>query len=346
MVHKLKLIFRQCLQVVSKCKLEAVKWVWVNKGNLRKEEFWASLSGFVFIAIVIVSLWAANFFIMPWLFSGADGGTANAGTAGDMFGGLTALFSGLAFAGLVTTLFMQRKELTLQRKELTLQRKELSQTRHEFRIQRFENTLFGLLKLLNDHINAMEISKSDLGYFFMDDKRDKKFHGRKGLKLYADELPAFKFEDKGEYNSKTGEYPVTQKTRNLVKVLDIYNDKYWKYYEENMGPYFRLIYNILRHIEKMDFTKESTQEEKIKEMQLKIDYAKILRAHLSSAEVKLLMYNCASVHGDGLKGWIEKYSMLRHIRRDDYTDNPKLVAEYEEIAFQWNERNNSSRNRG
>lgn len=100
---------------------------------------------------------------MPWLFSGQDGGAANAGAAGDMFGGLTALFSGLAFAGLVTTLFMQRKELTIQRKELTLQREELSQTRHEFRIQRFESSLFGLLKLLNDHINSIEVSKGNFG---------------------------------------------------------------------------------------------------------------------------------------------------------------------------------------
>ena len=84
---------------------------------------------------------------MPALFSATDGGTANAGTAGDMFGGLTALFSGLAFAGLITTLFMQRQELSLQRKELGLQRNELAQTREVFQIQRFENTFFGLLKL-------------------------------------------------------------------------------------------------------------------------------------------------------------------------------------------------------
>lgn len=91
----------------------------------------------------------------------------------------------------------------------------------------------------------------------------------------------------------------------------------------------------------MDFTKDNTQEEQIRDKQLKIDYSKILRAHLSSAEVKLLMYNCASVHGEGLKDWIEKYSMLRHIRRDDYTDNPELVAKYEKIAFQWEKRNSS-----
>lgn len=42
----------------------------------------------------------------------------DAGAVGDAFGGVNALFSGLAFAGLVVTLFLQRQELELQRKEL------------------------------------------------------------------------------------------------------------------------------------------------------------------------------------------------------------------------------------
>lgn len=42
----------------------------------------------------------------------------DAGAIGDAFGGVNALFSGLAFAGLVVTLYLQRQELELQRKEL------------------------------------------------------------------------------------------------------------------------------------------------------------------------------------------------------------------------------------
>ena len=44
---------------------------------------------------------------------------------GDMFGGLNAVFSGLALAGVVLAVFMQREELQLQRKELELTREEL-----------------------------------------------------------------------------------------------------------------------------------------------------------------------------------------------------------------------------
>lgn len=48
------------------------------------------------------------------------------GTFGDSFGVLTCLFSGLAFAGMIITLLMQREELSLQREELELTRGEIS----------------------------------------------------------------------------------------------------------------------------------------------------------------------------------------------------------------------------
>ncbi|MDR6554663.1 hypothetical protein [Paenibacillus qinlingensis] len=40
------------------------------------------------------------------------------GTFGDMFGAVNSLFSGLAFAGIIYTIYLQRKELTLQREEI------------------------------------------------------------------------------------------------------------------------------------------------------------------------------------------------------------------------------------
>ena len=78
------------------------------------------------------------------------------GTFGDQFGAVNALFSGLAFAGLIYTIILQRHDLKLQRRDLRLQREELALTRKEMeeqtaefekqnetlKIQRFENTFF------------------------------------------------------------------------------------------------------------------------------------------------------------------------------------------------------------
>lgn len=53
-------------------------------------------------------------------------GLPSRGQFGDMFGGLTSLFTGLAFAGLIYTILIQRKELQYQREEITLQRIEMT----------------------------------------------------------------------------------------------------------------------------------------------------------------------------------------------------------------------------
>ena len=50
------------------------------------------------------------------------------GTIGDSFGMTNALFSGLAFAGVVYAILLQRQELALQREELRLTRDELSKS--------------------------------------------------------------------------------------------------------------------------------------------------------------------------------------------------------------------------
>lgn len=50
------------------------------------------------------------------------------GQFGDIFGGVNALFTGLAFAGVIYTILLQRRELELQREELRLNRVELSRS--------------------------------------------------------------------------------------------------------------------------------------------------------------------------------------------------------------------------
>ncbi len=50
------------------------------------------------------------------------------GQFGDVFGAVNALFSGLAFAGLIFAILLQREDLELQRQELALNRQELART--------------------------------------------------------------------------------------------------------------------------------------------------------------------------------------------------------------------------
>lgn len=50
------------------------------------------------------------------------------GQFGDMFGAISALFSGFAFLGVIYTIFLQQEELSLQREELKLTREELKRS--------------------------------------------------------------------------------------------------------------------------------------------------------------------------------------------------------------------------
>ncbi len=74
---------------------------------------------------------------------------------GDIFGGLTAWFSGLAFAGIIFTILQQKKELEYQREELELTRNEFKTQNHTLQKQRFENTFFNLFKFHNDIIDKL-----------------------------------------------------------------------------------------------------------------------------------------------------------------------------------------------
>ncbi len=50
------------------------------------------------------------------------------GQFGDVFGAVNALFSGLAFAGVIFAILLQREDLELQREELALTRQELARS--------------------------------------------------------------------------------------------------------------------------------------------------------------------------------------------------------------------------
>ncbi len=85
--------------------------------------------GFVGAAVLVV---AVGWGTAPWW---APSTLEGRGQFGDWFGAVNALFSGLALAGVIVALVMQRKELGYQRKELSLTRAEMELSRGELRRQ-------------------------------------------------------------------------------------------------------------------------------------------------------------------------------------------------------------------
>jgi len=75
-----------------------------------------------YLAAAIFVVWCLAWLLLLLSFSGWP----ERGQFGDMFGSVNSLFSGLAFGGVIYTIFLQRQELALQRKELELTRTQLA----------------------------------------------------------------------------------------------------------------------------------------------------------------------------------------------------------------------------
>jgi len=86
-------------------------------------------------SLIIFLFWIASWFIVRILFGPASG----AGTFGDQFGAVNALFSGLALAGVIYTLIQQQEEMSTQRKEF---REEMNLQRREFMNNRAINIAY------------------------------------------------------------------------------------------------------------------------------------------------------------------------------------------------------------
>ena len=77
---------------------------------------------------------------------------------GDSYGTLNTLFSGLAFAGIIVTILIQKNELKHQREELALQREEMKNTRKEFLTNRITTIIYNQLERYEYLINSFQIS--------------------------------------------------------------------------------------------------------------------------------------------------------------------------------------------
>lgn len=106
----------------------------------------------LWISLLIIAIYAGFWF---WASKQMPDGWGDTGTFGDTFGALNTLFSGLAFAALIFTAWMQTKELSLQRQELEMTRSELKGQKDALNAQnaligqqQFEATFFQLLALL------------------------------------------------------------------------------------------------------------------------------------------------------------------------------------------------------
>lgn len=229
---------------------------------------------------------------------------SKSGVFGDSFGPLTSLFSGLAFAGLIITIVMQRDELALQRQELNLTREELRGQKHEMRaqnetlrVQRFENTFFKMLEFL-------EACRNDVEYIAFKEPHKR---GRDAIKaIYQNYTNGYL--SRWVQEGIDGKRIFLQECKNEEGVAKKYNELYANYGDE-LGQYYRTLYNLLKLVEHSDFVAEKTV------------YTNLIRAQLSRYELSLLFYNCISDYGrDKMMPLVKKYNLLKHLEASTIPD--------------------------
>jgi len=103
-----------------------------ENSNSNPEERTLGLREFGQLSGVVIAIWLI-FLLLAWLLF-PDWATR--GTFGDTFGAVNSLFSGLALAGVIFALLLQRTELGLQREELRMNRKVMEGQLSEMRSAR------------------------------------------------------------------------------------------------------------------------------------------------------------------------------------------------------------------
>jgi hypothetical protein len=206
---------------------------------------------FVLIFLGVVVLWITCWALLvnhPYFYGGLR--WEQRGQFGDMFGVLNALFSGLAFAGIIVTILLQSEELSLQRVELAETRAEFTQQNKTLKRQRFESSFLNMVSI---HFNIL----SELTYY-----------EAKGVLAYNrfvnDFIKAYqKFEDK----IKTKE--------DFKKSFDTANQIYLIAFEAHLGS----LYQIYRTIK--DAKLQPNAERR---------YFNLLASYISMPERRLLSY--------------------------------------------------------
>lgn len=257
-----------------------------------------------FLVLLVMIIWASYpfwFSCFLAIFEKKDY-VNSLGTAGDAFGGLNTLFSGLAFAGIIVSIALQSKELRDTRREMEEQKEQFVIQNESLKLQVFENTFFQLLQLHNEILNT--ISVEDV---FNVGSSKKVLTGREAIGVLFDMFI--------KRRHRTF-HPQYKQAKNLSDEYILFNHVY----HETIGHYFRNIYQILKFVDQSLIPNKKF-------------YTNLLRSQLSSNELGLLFYNCLSELGcERFKPLIERYEFLKHLPRYEII-SPDEIKQYSPMAF-------------
>lgn len=222
-----------------------------------------SLVGFwlAFLTLVFLQLLAPDLLDIPASRLGF------AGQLGDAFGVLSSLMATLAAVGAWRAVVLQRED------------------KKEARTRAFNDTFFSMLGHLNAIVASTDVPGKVGGERVVRESRDAFKSMLTRLRLG---IPSRK--------SSSGEY----REIDLPLIQQAYL-KFYDRYENDLGHYFRTVYQICRYVHDSGVDKDF--------------YFRVVRSQLSNSEQVLIMYNCAVGYGSKkFKPLVDQYGLLHNLR--------------------------------
>jgi hypothetical protein len=275
--------------------------------NKHKDRIWIPILLAISICLL---LWTGGMLFTHWYaksyFIVKDTAESTEALFGDSFGAVNALISAFAFAGVIVSMYFQRKDLELQRSSLEMQREELvrntdelSLQREEFQtqnktmmLQRFESTFFNMLSMQQELVNNIKFSYTETrGSLLRGNREEKHFTiiGRQVFELLYEQSLKQEIEE----NGINGFYQ--------TESLHLFDH------------YFRHLYRIIKFVDETILLECKAE---------RYSYITILRATLSRYELVFLFYN--ELNFPNFKKLIEEYSLFDNLNKNSLINNESI----------------------
>ena len=264
--------------------------------------FWLIISFVVIFWFALVMEW------FPWWTERND-----RGAFGDSFGVINALFSGLAFAGVICAILLQKKDLDLQRSAIKGQKEA-------FQKQNFESSFFQLLNMHGEIVNSMMIHSVHVATSGLTQIASE-YYGRDCFKPMFQKLREV-YEVQKEQMCASSSNPEEAKKFMYHWAKDKY-EEFYRDLEPYVDRYFRHLYYIVNFVDQSDFSFEA-----------KKSYTDLIRVQLSSDELGLLFYHGLSNRGADFRVLIEQVALFEDIRfqvNTEYVNKVLMIGEHRSL---------------
>lgn len=181
------------------------------------------------VFLVILLIYALYYYFLYSGFSAEDpAGILNgvrSGSFGDAFGALNALFSGMAFAGVVVTLYLQRKDISEGQHVIALQQAEAARQKEESQFYNMLSLQQGVVRGFDLHKSLTEAYNSDI------------IQGRDCFKTWSSQLRV-----SYKKSAKTG-----------AADLPAAYEELWKQHRGDLSIYYRSLYNLFKFVSSSNY---------------------------------------------------------------------------------------------